>query len=376
MSRDRQGSLAAIVLAAGYSSRMGRFKPLLPLFGSPVIAHGLAALREAGVEPTVVLGHRADEVRPVLAGLGARCVSNPEFDSGMYSSVVAGLRSLDRAVAGCFVLPADMPAVRASTIVRIARVFRRTKASVVYPTFRGERRPLLVSSRLFPAIVSGDGAGGLRRALAAHEGQACEVEVRDAGVPLALDTPADYRRAGEVCADRTIPTPVECEALLAERHVPDAIVRHGRAVSEVAHWLALRLNGAVLNLDVVLVRAAGLLHDLAKGTPDHARAGARLLRRLGHFRVAAVVASHMDLARDGGLPIDEAALVYLADKLVCGDRVVPLGERFRAARRKVGEDAEAAFALERRWRDALDIAGNVERALGAGWQTAFGEGRP
>jgi molybdenum cofactor cytidylyltransferase len=375
-SRDR-GKLAAIVLAAGYSSRMGRFKPLLPLYGSPVIVHGLAAFREAGVEPTVVLGHRGDEIRPLLASMGVRWVSNPEFDSGMYSSVVTGIRSLDRAVTACFVLPADMPAVRASTIARLGQAHRRTGASVLYPTFRGERgHPPLISSRLFPATTSGDGAGGLQRVLAAHEGQAREVAVRDEGVLLDLDTPEDYRRACEVCADRSVPTPAECDALLAERRVPDAIVRHGRAVAEVALRLAVELNGAGLHLDVGLVRAAGLLHDLAKGAPDHARAGARLLRRLGHFRVAAAVASHTDIERDGGLPLDEAALVYLADKLVSGDRIVPLQERFRMARGRFGDDAPASLALERRWRSALDIAGSVERFLGPGWYDLLtGEGQ-
>ncbi len=373
---DRKDNFAAIVLAAGYSTRMGRLKPLLPLWGSAVIAHGIAALREAGVEPTVVLGHMGDEVRHSIAGLRVRCVVNPEYGTGMYSSVVAGIRSLDPGVAACFVLPADMPAVRNGTIALIGRAYRRTGASVVYPVFRGVRgHPPLVSSRLFSEIASGDGRGGLRGVLAGHEVQAREVRVRDEGVILDLDNPEDYRRACRICADRTIPTPAECEALLEERRVPEAIVRHGMAVSAVAHRLALRLNEAGLRLDIALVRAAGLLHDLAKGAPDHARAGARLLRRLGHPRVAAAVASHMDIEREAGLPLDEAAVVYLADKLVRGDRVVSIQERFLAARGKVGHGEAASLALERRRRDALAIAASVEQLLGTGWYGLVAEER-
>jgi CTP:molybdopterin cytidylyltransferase MocA len=373
-SRVHKDSLAAIVLAAGYSSRMGSLKPLLPLWGSAVIAHGIAALREAGVEPTVVLGNMADEVRRVLVPLRVRCVMNHEYDRGMYTSVMAGVRSLDRGVAACFVLPADMPAVRASTIARLARSRGRTGASVVYPVFRGARgHPPLISSRLFSAITSGDGEGGLERVLAAHEDQARELRVRDEGVLLDLDTPEDYRRVCHVCADRTVPTPAECEVLLAERKVAPAIVRHGRAVSDVARRLATELNRAGLHLDEALVQAAGLLHDLAKGAPDHARAGARLLRRLGHFRVAAAVATHMDIERSGGLPLDEAAVLYLADKIVCGDHVVSVEERFLAARAKVGEGALASAALERRRQDALAIAASVERLLGAGWHAVVRE---
>ncbi len=373
---ETKHDFAAIVLAAGYSSRMGRFKPLLPLCGSPVIAHGVAALRTAGVDPvTVVLGHRGDEVRPLLDRLRVRCVVNPEFDSGMYSSVVAGIRSLDPGVAACFVLPADMPAVRSGTIALIGRTYRRTGASIVYPVFRGVRgHPPLISSSLFSEIASSDGKGGLRSVLEVHEEQAREVRVLDEGVALDLDTPADYRHACQVCADRSIPTPAECEAILVERKVSDEIVRHGRAVSDVARRLAEHLNRAGLHLDVTLVRAGALLHDLAKGASDHARAGERILRRLGHPRVAAAVASHMDIERDGGLPLDEAAVVHLADKLVRGDRVVSLQERFRAARRKLGNGAVSSLAFQRRRRNALAIAGRVEQLLGAGWHHLVGGG--
>jgi molybdenum cofactor cytidylyltransferase len=367
--RETGARFAAIILAGGYSSRMGSLKPLLPLWGAPVIAHGLAVFREAGVEPTVVLGYRGDEVREVLAPLRVRCVANPEFATGMYSSVVAGVRALGPEVAACFVLPADMPALRASTIARLARACTRTGASVVYPVFRGARgHPPLISSRLFPAITSGDGQGGLERVLAAHEREARELRVRDEGVVLDLDTPEDYRRVCRISADRTVPTPAECEVILAERRVPAAIVRHGKAVSEVAQRLAEQLNRAGLHLDVGLARAAGLLHDLAKGAPDHARAGARVLRRLGHLRVAAAVATHMDIERSGGLPLDEAAILYLADKLVCGDRVVSIEERFLAARKKVGEAGAGSAALERRLRDALAIATSVRHVLGMDWQ--------
>src|SRR3990172_10516923 len=105
MTSSRDRSLAAIVLAAGYSSRMGSLKPLLPLWGSTVIAHGIAAFREAGVEPTIVLGNMAEEVRRSIAGLRVRCVINQEYDSGMHSSVVAGPPPPDPGGGGRFLLP-------------------------------------------------------------------------------------------------------------------------------------------------------------------------------------------------------------------------------------------------------------------------------
>ena len=364
----RQDGLAAILLAGGYSSRMQRFKPLLPLGGATVIEHAIGTFRGAGVRDlTVVVGHRGEELKMLLDRLHVRCVPNPDFDSGMYSSIAAGVRSLAAGVRACFVLPADMPAIRSHTVALIARTYRRKGASVVYPVFQGERgHPPLVSSRLFSAIASADGAGGLRGVLAGYDGEAREVGVVDEGVLMDLDTPADYSRACQVCGDRTIPTPAECEALLVEMKVSDGVARHCRAVGEVGRRLAERLNEAGLRLDVALVRAAGAVHDMAKGTPDHARAGYRVLRRLGFPRVAAVVASHTDIELGDDVALNESAIVYLADKLVRGDRMISLGERFEAALERFGDDAIARLAIMKRRRDALAIADEVERVLGAG----------
>ena len=119
-----------------------------------------------------------------------------------------------------------------------------------------------------------------------------------------------------------IPTPDECEAILDELQVFANIVRHGRRVAEVAEKLTVQLNDAGLHLNVALVKAAAILHDLAKGRPDHAREGERILEDLGFPEVARVVGLHMDCDFEKNAALDEAAIVYLADKLVQGDRIV------------------------------------------------------
>ncbi len=235
----KQGRLAAILLAGGYSSRMQRFKPLLPFGGATVIERAIGTFHGAGIlDLAVVVGHRGDELEPLLDRLHVRCVRNPDFDSGMYSSIAAGVRSLPAGVQACFVLPADTPAIRSHTVALVARAYRRTGASVVYPVFQGQRgHPPLVSSRLFSVIAAADGAGGLRGVLAGHEGEAREVVVLDEGVLMDLDTPADYSRACQVCGDRTVPTPAECDAILAEMKVSDGMRRRCMLVAEVARRL-------------------------------------------------------------------------------------------------------------------------------------------
>ncbi len=367
MAPSRRSRFGAVVLAGGYSSRMGRFKPLMPLGGSTVLARAIASFRRTAPDICVVVGHRGDELRREIARLGARCVENPAFDRGMFTSLVAGVRALPAGVDGCFVLPADMPAVRPFTARLLARAFTRTGADVVHPAFRGERgHPPVLSARLFGEILSGDeGArGGLRAILARHEERAVQVDVLDEGILLDLDTAADHERAGEVLNERTAPTPAEAWALLAAHGAPEHLARHSAAVAEIACRLADALVAAGVPIDRVRVRAAGLLHDVAKGTPDHARAGARIVRRLGYPAVAAAIAQHTDIRLVAGAPPDEAALVYLADKLVRGDRVVGLDERFRAALAAHGDDPDARAAIVRRFGDARAIAGAVEALSG------------
>jgi CTP:molybdopterin cytidylyltransferase MocA len=366
-AEDGLGRLAALVLAAGTSSRMRELKPLLPFGGSTVLERSVRTFLDAGVaDVTVVVGHHADRLTPLLGALGVRWVMNPAFERGMYSSVVAGVRALSPEVEGTFVLPADMPAVRTGTVGLLARAFHESGPAVVYPMFAGRRgHPPLLSRRLFAEIVRGCGEGGLRRVLERFDDQASAVRVLDEGVLLDLDTRADHARACAELGDRALPSLGECEELLSELGVEERIVRHGSAVAEVACRIALRLVGAGTKLDVGLVRAAALLHDLAKGNPDHAGKAARLLAALDFPRVAEVVGTHTDLPPGGSGRLDESAVVYLADKLVRGDQPVSLRERFRAASQRCATSAaRAAFA--RRRDDALAVAAMVERALGAG----------
>jgi CTP:molybdopterin cytidylyltransferase MocA len=186
--------LGALVLAAGYSSRMGRFKPLLPFGQSTVIESAIDSLRAAGIgDITVVAGYRAQELQPLLDRLSVRWVLNPAYEKGMYSSVVAGFWSLGREIEACFLLPGDMPGVRPGTVRSIAEDYASNRAPITYPVCAGVRgHPPLIADKVFPAILTADGAGGLRAVLAAYQWAVREVEVPDPGIHLDLDTPEQY----------------------------------------------------------------------------------------------------------------------------------------------------------------------------------------
>lgn len=365
--------VAALVLAAGTSSRMADWKPLLPLGGLTVLARAVGTFLEAGVtDVRVVVGFRAGEITPLVASLGAAAVQNPRYRAGMYSSVLAGVESLGPAVEAFFLLPGDHPLVKPRTVQRLLQA-RESGAGIIYPCFRGQRgHPPLISTGYAEAIRAGEEPGGLRAVLARFEEDALEIHVADHGVLANLNTPADYERAAAYIAREDIPTAEECQALLEEFQVPPPVVAHSLAVAQLAGQLATRLSAAGVPLNGDLVIAGALLHDVGRGRPDHARVGARLLRGLGYGRVSEVVASHMEISLEG--PLDEAQIVYLADKMSQGTRRVTLAARQQDVRRRFAGRPEALAAALDRLGKAETIRGRIEAALGRPLEKVIGGG--
>jgi putative nucleotidyltransferase with HDIG domain len=357
--------VAAVVLAAGRSSRMGAFKPLLRFGLFTVLEHVVGHLRRAGIDRVhVVMGHRAAEMAPVVARLGAVGVVNPDVDRGMYSSVQLGIASLQPSVGGCLLLPVDMPLLRIATLSRIARAAGETTAAVVHPTFRGARgHPPYIGRALFAPILHGDGNGGLRALLAAHEGVAAEVAVFDSGCLSDMDFPEDYRGLLRALSRHHAPDAEECEAMLDAAGTGEPVRRHCRAVATLAVGLAHRLIETGVPLDIDLVRAGALVHDIAKGQPRHAAVGAAMLCDFGFGEVADIVASHMALDF-AAAPVDERAVVHLADKLVQGERRVSLTERFAPALERFQAEPTALDGARWRFAQAQAILKAVEDRIG------------
>lgn len=355
----------ALIVAAGFSSRMGRFKPLLPFGGATVIECAINAFRLAGiVDISVVVGHSAELLTPVLDRLGVAWTLNPEYRSGMLTSVAAGVAALPVTLTGCFFLPGDMPLVRPSTLARMIAHAAASEAPVRYPTFRGQRgHPPLISGTLFSEILAAGPQDTLRDILIRHEGEGCEVPVFDRGILLDMDTPADYEAMNHRTGQGGIPDDDECMAMLEVRQVETRVIRHCRAVADVTDTLVAKLNEEGFALDAHLARAGAMLHDIAKGEQNHAAAGGEIVGDFGFPAVAGIVAAHHDLDFSAGL-IDEAAVVHLADKLVREEDIVSIPERFAPAMARFEPNSEAAQSALRRWATAAAIAAAVEVAVG------------
>lgn len=188
--------LAGLVPAAGLSSRMGDFKPLMRLGRLTVIENTVFTLFEAGAcSVSVVTGHRASEIEDVLArrfGKSVVIVRNERFaETDMLESIRMGCRSLP-ACDAFFLLPGDMPAVQAQTLHCLREAWEQ-QGGIVFPTLDGKRsHPPLIAHDVAKDIAGYYGADGLRGFWGTCQGKLSEVAVDDAGTQLDLDYPRDY----------------------------------------------------------------------------------------------------------------------------------------------------------------------------------------
>ena len=159
--------------------------------------------------------------------------------------------------------------------------------------------------------------------------------------------------AAGVCLDET--------PVYAAAELPEPLEAHCRATAEAAMEIVCALAAAGVCLDETPVYAAALLHDVSKGTPDHALAGAGLMSQLGYPVLAPLIAQHHDI--EDPARVDEALVVYMADKLCRGDRRVSVSGRFRASFDKC-RDAEALAAHDRRYKAALTAAHTINDICG------------
>lgn len=206
---------AAIILAAGTSSRMGedRYKLLLPLGGRPVLAHVLDAALASQARPIIlVLGHQAAEVRAQLASYTLHpeitVLENPAYLQGMSASMKLGIQALishgykksdDEAIDSALFLTGDQPLLTGQIIDSIIETYRRSGKRIVAPLYEGQRgNPVLFDASLFPELLLVTGDEGGRGVLKRHLDEVANVEIENSEASYDVDTWEAYQRVVEV----------------------------------------------------------------------------------------------------------------------------------------------------------------------------------
>lgn len=198
--------MAAIVLAAGRSSRAGAAHKLLShIDGQTVLEKTLATVTSQRLSSTsVVTGFKSDAVTALLADYELKIVENKDFARGMGSSLAAGVASLDDATEFAVICLADMPFVRPETYKALCQAARFSDGpTIIIPTFHGKRgHPVIWHRRFFPELRQLSGDVGGRDIIRNHESRVRELAVDDPGILIDLDTPEMLKQFGVTPANR------------------------------------------------------------------------------------------------------------------------------------------------------------------------------
>jgi molybdenum cofactor cytidylyltransferase len=188
--------IAALVLAAGRSTRMGDTnKLLMPIRGIPMIARTVASAHAStAASLTVVTGHDADVIGKALTNIPAKIVYNPNFTQGMSTSLKVGIAALPQDSDGVLVCLGDMPAVTSAHLSQLIEVFSpEDLRAIIVPTFQGKRgNPVLFARQFFNEMLNASGDTGARAIISANTDLIYEVEMPDAAVLADADTPAAF----------------------------------------------------------------------------------------------------------------------------------------------------------------------------------------
>jgi molybdenum cofactor cytidylyltransferase len=186
-------NVAAIVLAAGRSTRMGGPNKLLAELDGKKLVRIVAeqALASKASQVIVVTGHQAELVEQALAGLKVKFVRNPDFAGGLASSVKSGIAAVPEKADGAIICLGDMPLISAQLIDRLIETFEPDRGHLIaVPVSEGRRgNPVLWSRRFFKELMTLDGDIGARHLIARHAEAVAEVPVDGDSAFLDIDTP-------------------------------------------------------------------------------------------------------------------------------------------------------------------------------------------
>jgi molybdenum cofactor cytidylyltransferase len=191
-------TIAALVLAAGRSTRMGSNKLLEHLNDRPLVRHVVDAALASQARPVVVVtGHQESEIHKALASCDVSYTCNPRYAEGLSTSLKAGVASLPSSCEGVLILLGDMPLIDTSLINQMIEQFKASPSALaIVPTHKGEwGNPVLLTRRLYDQVSSLEGDAGARKLLMTHRDSVIELPVESDSIFLDLDTPEALAKA-------------------------------------------------------------------------------------------------------------------------------------------------------------------------------------
>jgi len=235
---EKNINISAVILAAGFSSRMGEFKALLPIEGKPAIVCLIEEIKKSGIlDIVVVTGHERERLSSIITGYGVNEAYNPLYKSGMFSSVRQGLKQVSPKSNGCFLLPVDYPLIHENILKKLITESQNAKSrdtesqnngfhnDFIIPAYRGKKgHPLYIQKEYFSEIISYEGSKGLKGITDRYPDRMKQIPVDYEGIVIDMDSPEDYDKIKRFVANGFVSDdPVELA-----RGRTFYLVRHGQ----------------------------------------------------------------------------------------------------------------------------------------------------
>ncbi|MCH1982575.1 nucleotidyltransferase family protein [Ruminococcus sp. OA3] len=195
--KNRFENYTVVIVAAGCSRRMKKFKPLLPLGDGCILESTINSFRHAGLDHIeVVVGYQRHKVIPLLRRMKVHYSENKDYDeTDMMESVRIGIRAVRPGTQGILFCPGDVPLIAPETIVRVAETFQEKQPKLLIPTFQGKPgHPPMFSGNVIKGILEYRGEEGLRGVFKRYADSTCFLEVDDEEILQDTDLPGDYER--------------------------------------------------------------------------------------------------------------------------------------------------------------------------------------
>lgn len=192
--QDSLKFISAILLAAGKSTRMGKPKQLMPFGESTILEQTVDNFLGSEVgEVIVVIGHKAEEVREILAAKPVKLVVNPDYEQGMSTSIIIGLKAVDNQAEAIMLALGDQPLIDSRTINQVIDEFDKQGKGVAVPTYQGKRgHPVIFDMKYKGELLKISGDIGGKEIIRKHLDDVIEVAVRSEGICIDIDTADSY----------------------------------------------------------------------------------------------------------------------------------------------------------------------------------------
>ena len=359
--------ISGLIVAAGLSSRMKDFKPLMEIENKPLIINTINSLKQSKIEDiNIVVGYRGKDIEDCVKDENVNIIYNHDYNENfMYDSFKIGLEKIKDNCDAIVFLPGDVGFVSKYTVDLLIKEINKKENKIVYPIYKNiAGHPPIISSDCFAYLLNYNGREGLKGGMAHFEKNTKKIVTPDKFILCDMDYKEDFYKVKNDFEHRQILSYEDCLDLLSYFNVPQNIINHGKKVKEICVDLSNSINKYKNIINVDLVKSAAILHDIKRKEKIHSKVGADLLQDLGYDKIANIVRSHMNLDEKMEDKINENTIVYYSDKLIVEDKFVDIDKRFEPKLNEHKNNEETHKNIMKKYNATLMIKSNIISIIG------------